>query len=191
MHQAEMNWVATTVAAVLVLILLRLLQRPKKRGASTIDASFFPPLCFSSFPGGGGSGKRGNIDPLQRRCSAKKLPRSADAIVIGGGASGLCTAALLCSQNREKFKHILVLEQHDRAGGGLHSFEEKGFEFDTGFHYSGDLRKDDALLMLVDSLTGSRVRFSSVEDCSVAPGVYDQVDFLCEDRGGAVERSIF
>ena len=28
---------------------------------------------------------------------------------------------------------MVVLEQHDRAGGTTHVFEEDGFEFDTGF----------------------------------------------------------
>jgi hypothetical protein len=32
---------------------------------------------------------------------------------------------------------VLVLEQHDVAGGCTHAFEEKGFEFDVGLHYVG------------------------------------------------------
>ena len=30
---------------------------------------------------------------------------------------------------------MLVLEQHDVAGGNTHTFVEKGFEMDTGVHY--------------------------------------------------------
>jgi UDP-galactopyranose mutase len=29
-------------------------------------------------------------------------------------------------------KKVLVLEQHDQAGGCCHTFIDKGFEFDTG-----------------------------------------------------------
>jgi all-trans-retinol 13,14-reductase len=32
---------------------------------------------------------------------------------------------------------VLVLEQHDAAGGCTHTFFEKGYEFDTGLHYIG------------------------------------------------------
>ena len=41
------------------------------------------------------------------------------------------TAALLAKVG----KRVLVLEQHYIAGGTTHSFEDKGFEFDTGLHY--------------------------------------------------------
>lgn len=41
------------------------------------------------------------------------------------------SAAILAKLN----KKVVVLEQHDRAGGCLHTFEKEGFEFDTGFHY--------------------------------------------------------
>ena len=36
---------------------------------------------------------------------------------------------------------VLVLEQHDRAGGCMHVFDDKGFEFDTGVHYIGRMCK--------------------------------------------------
>ena len=32
-------------------------------------------------------------------------------------------------------KKCLLLEMHDRAGGLIHTFTEKGYEFDTGLHY--------------------------------------------------------
>ena len=49
-------------------------------------------------------------------------------IVIGSGISGMTTSALLAKAG----KRVLVLEQHDQAGGCCHSFVEKGFEFDSG-----------------------------------------------------------
>jgi phytoene desaturase len=49
-------------------------------------------------------------------------------IVIGGGISGLATAALLA---REGHKVVLV-EQHAEVGGRAGSWERDGFRFDTG-----------------------------------------------------------
>ena len=34
-------------------------------------------------------------------------------------------------------EQVLVLEQHDVAGGCTHTFEDRGYEFDTGVHYCG------------------------------------------------------
>ena len=47
--------------------------------------------------------------------------------------AGLTTAALLARQG----ERVLVLEQHDQAGGCTHDFEEEGVTFDTGLHYLG------------------------------------------------------
>ena len=66
-----------------------------------------------------------------------------DAIVIGSGLGGLTTAGLLARRG----KKVLVLEQHDVAGGCTHTFTTKqtngahekvgGYEYDTGLHYVG------------------------------------------------------
>ena len=36
-------------------------------------------------------------------------------------------------------KKVLILEQHDQAGGCCHTFTDKGYEFDIGIHYVGKL----------------------------------------------------
>lgn len=59
---------------------------------------------------------------------ASKVPDDLDAIIIGSGIGGLGMAVLLAKVG----KKVLVLEQHDRAGGCCHTFTEKGFEFDVG-----------------------------------------------------------
>ena len=64
--------------------------------------------------------------------SQKKIPKEIDAIVIGSGIGGLTTAAILAKAN----KKVLVLEQHDQAGGCCHTFTKKGFEFDVGEYLS-------------------------------------------------------
>lgn len=59
---------------------------------------------------------------------ASKVPQDLDAIVVGSGIGGLAIAVLLAKVG----KKVLVLEQHDRAGGCCHTFTEQGFEFDVG-----------------------------------------------------------
>lgn len=54
-------------------------------------------------------------------------------IVIGSGLSGLTVAKVLATAGRK----VLVLEQHDRAGGSCHTFTLDKYEFDVGqFCYS-------------------------------------------------------
>lgn len=57
-----------------------------------------------------------------------KVPENLDAVIIGSGIGGLGLAVLLAKVG----KKVLVLEQHDRAGGCCHTFREKGYEFDVG-----------------------------------------------------------
>ena len=59
---------------------------------------------------------------LKQGFTAKKVPDNLDAIVIGSGIGGLTTGALLARVG----KKVLVLEQHDQAGGCCHSFMDKG-----------------------------------------------------------------
>ena len=113
-------------------------------------------------------------DILRRGAKIRELPEEADAIVVGAGASGLAMGAFLTKRGYK----TLVLEQHDRAGGGLHTFTEKGFEFDTGFHYCGELRKGEPLRAILDYLTGGRVEFTALDACPVDNGIYDEVRFL-------------
>ena len=53
-----------------------------------------------------------------------------DVVVIGSGIGGLTAAALLAKAGRQ----VLVLEQHDRAGGYAHGFKRKKYTFDAGVH---------------------------------------------------------
>lgn len=58
----------------------------------------------------------------------EKVPQNLDVIVIGSGIGGLTAGATLAKAG----KKVLVLEQHDQAGGCCHTYIEKGFEFDVG-----------------------------------------------------------
>ncbi|XP_010553690.1 PREDICTED: prolycopene isomerase, chloroplastic isoform X2 [Tarenaya hassleriana] len=57
----------------------------------------------------------------------KRKPE-ADVVVIGSGIGGLCCGSLLARYNQD----VLVLESHDLPGGAAHSFEIKGYKFDSG-----------------------------------------------------------
>ncbi|RLV62356.1 hypothetical protein DV515_00019400, partial [Chloebia gouldiae] len=68
------------------------------------------------------------VAPACAGFSARRVPDRLDAVVIGSGVGGLTVAATLAKAGRR----VLVLEQHDQAGGCCHTFQQHGFEFDVG-----------------------------------------------------------
>ncbi|CAG5128421.1 unnamed protein product, partial [Candidula unifasciata] len=97
---------------------------------------------------------------LKERFKPTKVPDNLDAIIIGSGAGGLSAGVLLTFAGLK----VLVLEQHDQAGGCCHSFVEKGFEFDTGIHYVGDLEEGSVPRVLLDQLTCGQLRWAKLDD---------------------------
>ncbi|BFZ05382.1 hypothetical protein BsWGS_08421 [Bradybaena similaris] len=97
---------------------------------------------------------------LKERFKPAKVPNNLDAIIIGSGAGGLSAGVLLTFAG----KKVLVLEQHDQAGGCCHSFVEKGFEFDTGIHYVGDIQEGTTSRLLLDQLTCGQLRWARLDD---------------------------
>ncbi|MBT3538855.1 NAD(P)/FAD-dependent oxidoreductase [Candidatus Parcubacteria bacterium] len=65
-----------------------------------------------------------------------------DAIVIGSGTGGLSVAAVLAKEG----KLVLVLEQHYIIGGYTHAFQRKGYMWDVGLHYVGQVHIEGTLL---------------------------------------------
>lgn len=102
---------------------------------------------------------------LKQSFSVDRVPTQLDAIVVGSGIGGLSTAAILAKVG----KKVLVLEQHDQAGGCCHTYVEKGFEFDVGIHYIGGMEKGTFQRTLLDQLTESGTEWVKLED------VYDNV----------------
>ncbi|XP_062382908.1 inactive all-trans-retinol 13,14-reductase-like [Sardina pilchardus] len=92
---------------------------------------------------------------LKKGFTRERIPENLDAVVIGSGLGGLSAAALLAKQG----KKVLLLEQHDQAGGCCHTFTEKGFEFDVGLHYLGQLHENGMLKVAFDQLTEGQLEF--------------------------------
>lgn len=92
------------------------------------------------------------------------MDESWDAIIVGSGIGGLVCAAYLAADGAR----VLVLEQHDIAGGSAHVFRRRrSYEFDVGIHYLGDCGPDGLLPAILSGLgIADRVRFRPMDpDC--------------------------
>ncbi|XP_069800355.1 all-trans-retinol 13,14-reductase-like [Dendropsophus ebraccatus] len=92
--------------------------------------------------------------------SPEKVPEKLDAIVIGSGIGGQAVAALLARAG----KRVLVLEQLGKLGGCCHTFNEKGYEFDVGIHYIGQLNEESPFRILIDQLTDGQLQWSLMDN---------------------------
>ena len=94
------------------------------------------------------------------------LSESYDAIIIGSGMGSLATAAVLSKEN----KKVLVLERHYTAGGFTHIFKRKGFEWDVGIHYIGEVQKPTSVIRRVfDYITDNNLKWADMGE------VYDKI----------------
>lgn len=115
-----------------------------------------------------------------KRYASSVVDARYDAIVIGSGLGGLTTAALLAKVG----KKVLVLERHYTAGGFTHSFKRRGYEWDVGVHYVGDVHKPYSPVRLAfDAITNGQLKWARMDD------VYDRIiirdqpyDFVAGER---------
>ncbi|APY87114.1 NAD(P)/FAD-dependent oxidoreductase [Streptomyces alfalfae] len=93
-----------------------------------------------------------------------------DAIVVGSGIGGLVSGGYLAADGRR----VLVLEQHDIAGGNAHVFRRRRkYEFDVGTHYLGDCGPDGLIPAVLSGL-----------------GIRDRVTFRPMDNEGGFDRVV-
>lgn len=101
-----------------------------------------------------------------------------DAIVIGSGMGGLSTASLLSKAGPfeqakgRAGKKVLVLEKHYLIGGYTHTFERKGYEWDVGLHYVGNVHIEGTTLnKIFRYVTNNNLKWAPLDD------VYDRAVF--------------
>nr|XP_055032789.1 inactive all-trans-retinol 13,14-reductase [Misgurnus anguillicaudatus] len=96
---------------------------------------------------------------LKQGFTREKIPKNLDAIVIGSGIGGMTAAATMAKVG----KRVLVLEQHDVAGGCCHTFTKQGFEFDVGLHYIGQLHENSLFKVAMDQITEGQLEFVEID----------------------------
>jgi len=94
------------------------------------------------------------------------LTESWDAIVIGSGIGGLTPAAFLAKEGQR----VLVLEKHSTAGGCTQTYTRKGYEWDAGLHYVGEVhRLGGTMRKIFDHITDGRLEWAPM------PEVYNRI----------------
>jgi len=96
---------------------------------------------------------------LKQGFSIEKVPENLDAIIIGSGIGGMTTGAIMTKSG----KRVLILEQHDQAGGCCHSFIDKGYEFDVGIHYIGEMGKQTLNKTLLDQICDGQLEWAPLD----------------------------
>lgn len=84
-----------------------------------------------------------------------------DAIIIGAGMGGLAAAACLARAGIR----VLLLEQHNILGGCTQVFRRRGYEWDVGLHYVGDVHRQHGILRRVfDHISQGELAWARMPD---------------------------
>jgi len=121
---------------------------------------------------------------IKQGFSVKSVPQDLDAVIVGSGIGGLVTAALMSKAG----KKVLVLEQHDQAGGCCHTYIDKGYEFDVGIHYIGDVGYPTMFRVLLDQVTEGQLEWAPLEEtfdyASIGYGADNRMYPIIAGKGG-------
>jgi all-trans-retinol 13,14-reductase len=89
-----------------------------------------------------------------------------DTIIIGSGMGSLTTGAILAKEGQS----VLILERHYTAGGFTHIFKRKGYEWDVGIHYIGEVQKPRSVVRrLFDYVSDAKIKWADMGE------VYDKI----------------
>ncbi|MEQ8713434.1 MAG: NAD(P)/FAD-dependent oxidoreductase [Cyclobacteriaceae bacterium] len=89
-----------------------------------------------------------------------------DTIIIGSGMGSLTTGAILAKEGQK----VLIVERHYTAGGFTHVFKRKGYEWDVGIHYIGEVSRPNSVVKrLFDYITDGELKWADMGE------VYDKI----------------
>jgi len=89
-----------------------------------------------------------------------------DAVLIGSGMGCLATGACLAKEG----KKVLLLERHYTAGGYTHVFKRRGYEWDVGIHYIGEVNREHGVLKkMFDYVSNNNLKWADMGE------VYDRI----------------
>jgi all-trans-retinol 13,14-reductase len=84
-----------------------------------------------------------------------------DVIIIGSGMGALGAASILAQMNR---KRVLVIERHFEIGGFTHAFRRKGYSWDVGLHYVGEMSERAMTRQIFDYVTGGKLKWEKMPE---------------------------
>lgn len=89
-----------------------------------------------------------------------------DTIIVGSGIGSMTAGAILAKEGQK----VLIIERHYTAGGFTHIFTRRGYEWDVGIHYIGEVqRPGSSVKKLFDYITNDKLEWADLGE------VYDKI----------------